>query len=84
MQAPPHPNPFELPPAFFSLSPPLSLPQERGGCLMFSQLRLHAGSNHRLLPTAMLQRALRHAHPSNAFAGGVVRLEQTNISWVAN
>ena len=28
--------------------------QEKAGCLMFSQLRLHAGSNHYMLPTSLL------------------------------
>ena len=58
--------------------------QEKGGCLMFSQLRLHGGSNHYLLPTSLLQRALLDARPDNAFAGGVVRVEATNLTWVGN
>ena len=51
---------------------------------MFSQLRLHGGSNHYLLPTSLLQAALIDASPSNAFAGGVVRVEATNLEWVGN
>ena len=51
---------------------------------MFSQLRLHGGSNHLLLPTALLPRALLHASPTNAFAGGVVRVEATDLRWVGN
>ena len=58
--------------------------QEKGGCLMFSQLRLHGGSNHLLLPTSLLQRGLADTEPLSAFAGGVVRVEATNLSWVGN
>ena len=58
--------------------------QEKAGCLMFSQLRLHGGSNHYLLPTSLLQRWLVDAHPSSAFAGGVVRVESTSLPWVGN
>jgi hypothetical protein len=58
--------------------------QEKAGCLMFSQLRLHAGSNHYMLPTSLLQRALADSEPSSAFAGGVVRVEATDLSWVGN
>merc|ERR1719181_1900798 len=58
--------------------------QEKAGCLMFSQLRLHGGSNHYLLPPSLLQRLLVDAHPSNAFAGGVVRVEATDLLWVGN
>ena len=47
---------------------------------MFSQLRLHGGSNHYLLPTSLLQAALIDASPSNAFAGGVVRVEATKVT----
>lgn len=56
--------------------------QERGGCLMFSQLRLHGGSNHLLLPTGLLQRRLVEAEPANALAGGIVRIESTDLHWV--
>ena len=50
--------------------------QERGGCLMFSQLRFHAGSNHLLgLPTGLLQRAMAGGDPSSALSGGIVRIE---------
>jgi len=58
--------------------------QEKAGCLMFSMLRLHGGSNHYMLPTSLLQRALIDAHPSSAFAGGVVRVEGTDLDWVGN
>ena len=51
---------------------------------MFSMLRLHGGSNHYVLPTSLLQRALIDAHPSSAFAGGVVRIESTDLEWVGN
>ena len=50
--------------------------QERGGCLMFSQLRLHAGSNHALFPTALLQRWMVNGDPASALSGGVVRVER--------
>lgn len=58
--------------------------QEKAGCLMFSQLRMHGGSNHFLLPTGLLQSLLLDAPPSNAFSGGVVRIEATNLSWVGS
>ena len=51
---------------------------------MFSQLRLHGGSNHYLLPTSLLQRSLVDADPASAFSGGVVRVESTNLGWVGN
>lgn len=51
---------------------------------MFSQLRLHGGSNHLLLPTSLLQRLMIDAEPSNAFAGGVVRVESTDLEWVGS
>ena len=52
---------------------------------MFSQLRLHGGSNHLLrVPTALLPRLLIDAAPANAFAGGVVRVEATDLRWVGN
>ena len=70
--------------AYAFLLPALGL-QERGGCLMFSQLRLHGGSNHLLgAPTGLLQRVLIDAPPENAFAGGVVRVESTSLHWVHN
>ena len=37
-----------------------------------------------VLPTSVLQRLLIDAHPSNGFAGGVVRVEATNLEWVGN
>lgn len=58
--------------------------QEKGGALMFSQLRMHGGSNHYFLPTALMQKWLVDTTPTNAFAGGVVRITQTNLSWVGN
>lgn len=45
---------------------------------------MHSGSNHYLLPTALLQRAWLDAPASSAFAGGVVRVEATDLSWVGN
>ena len=48
------------------------------------QLRLHGGSNHYFLPTSLLQRAMIDAPASNAFAGGVVRVEATDLEWVGN
>ena len=58
--------------------------QEKAGCLMFSQLRLHGGSNHYLLPTSLAQRAWVDGPPSSAFSGGVIRVEATNLHWVGN
>ena len=65
------------------LLPVLGL-QEKSGCLMFSQLRLHGGSNHLVLPTSLLQRVFIDARADHAFAGGVVRVEETNLEWVGN
>ena len=45
---------------------------------MFSNVRMQGGSNHLLLPTALLQRWHRHAGAASAFSGGVVRVESTN------
>ena len=45
---------------------------------MFSNVRMQGGSNHLLLPTALLQRWHRHAGAASAFSGGVVRVERTN------
>ena len=54
---------------------------------MFSQLRLHGGSNHYLLPTALLQRWMATADPYSALSGGVVRVisfrtHGATIDWV--
>lgn len=68
----------------YALALPVFGLQEKGGALMFSQLRMHGGSNHYFLPTALMQRWLVDAHPTNAFAGGVVRITQANLSWVGN
>ena len=69
---------------FYAFALPVLGLQEKAGCLMFSQLRLHGGSNHFLMPTSLLQRALIDASPANAFAGGVVRVEATTLDWVGN
>jgi len=68
----------------YAFALPVAGLQEKAGCLMFSQLRLHGGSNHLLLPTSLLQRELASAEPTNAFAGGVVRVEATDLEWVGN
>ena len=73
VEGPPFRRLFGVAVVYALLLPVLGL-QEKAGCLMFSQLRLHGGSNHYLLPTSLLQRALIDAPPTNAFAGGVVRV----------
>lgn len=55
--------------------------QERGGCLMFSQLKLHGSTNHPFLPTGLLQKWLASSTTS-ALGGGVVRIEKTNLEFV--
>lgn len=58
--------------------------QEKGGCLMFSQLRMHGGSNHYLLPTALLQKYYYDSDPRSALAGGVARITSTNLTNLGN
>ena len=69
---------------FYAFLMPIIGLQEKGGCLMFSQLRLHGGSNHLLLPTSLLQRWYYGAEPSNAFAGGVVRINAYSLDWIGS
>ena len=51
---------------------------------MFSNLRMHGGSNHLFLPTGLVHRWMHDAPPSAvghlAFAGGVVRVVHSNLS----
>ena len=70
-------SPLEFGPPLFTLGP-------TGGSFARVQLRLHGGSNNYLLPTSLLQSTLTDADPSSAFAGGVVRVEATNLHWVGN
>ena len=51
---------------------------------MFSQLRLHGGSNHYLLPTSLLQRALVNAPPPHLHLHVLMMTESTNLEWVGN
>ena len=45
---------------------------------MFSNVRMQGGSNHLLLPTALLQKWHRDHGATSAYSGGVVRVESTN------
>ena len=56
---------------------PLGL-QDLGGPNMYSNLRMQSGSNHLLLPTALLQRWCGKSSADwCAFAGGIVRIESS-------
>lgn len=57
---------------------PLGL-QDQGQPHMYANLRLHAGSNHFVAPTGLLQR-LYERNPARDFSGGVVRIETTDSS----
>ena len=69
---------------FYAFGMPVLGLQEKGGCLMFSQLRLHGGSNHYVLPTSLLQRARVDGAGDDAFAGGVVRVNDYSLAWVGS
>ena len=52
-----------------------------GAPSMYSNLKFHGGSNHLLMPTAYLQRT-RFDDTSSVFFGGIVRVEDTNSSFI--
>jgi len=68
---------FVLVAATYAFGLPLLGLQDLGSCNMYSNLRLHGGSNHLLLPTGLLQSSL-HSARVHALGGGVVRVEATN------
>ena len=49
---------------------------------MFSNLRLHGGSNHLLFPTSLLHKWYASSSPSSDFAGGVVRIESSTSTLI--
>ncbi len=69
---------------FYTFGLPMLGLQDMGNVHMFASLRLHGGSNHIFLPTGLLQRWLHDAAPASPWAGGVVRVEATNLTWVGN
>mmetsp|Transcript_36806 Transcript_36806/g.60927 ORF Transcript_36806/g.60927 Transcript_36806/m.60927 type:complete len:573 (+) Transcript_36806:54-1772(+) len=54
--------------------------QDLGAPNMYSNLRMHAGSNHFFMSTSFLQHRLA-ATTGSAFSGGVVRIESTDSLW---
>jgi len=69
--------------AYAFVGPVLGL-QDIGLPHMYSNLALHGGSNHLLLPTGLLQSAAVDVGPSrgNPFAGGVVLVQKTNSTLI--
>ncbi|KAK3237090.1 hypothetical protein CYMTET_52816 [Cymbomonas tetramitiformis] len=59
--------------------------QDLGASTMFANLRAHAGSNHLLVPTGLLQ-GLAETPAAEGYTGflkgGVVRVEGTNSTWL--
>ena len=49
---------------------------------MFSNLQVHGGSNHLLLPTGLLFHAFSDRGDDHPFGGGVIRVEQTDSKWL--
>eukprot|EP00747_Dinoflagellata_sp_TGD_P178749 gnl/TRDRNA2_/TRDRNA2_28284_c1_seq1.p1 gnl/TRDRNA2_/TRDRNA2_28284_c1~~gnl/TRDRNA2_/TRDRNA2_28284_c1_seq1.p1 ORF type:complete len:473 (-),score=37.84 gnl/TRDRNA2_/TRDRNA2_28284_c1_seq1:91-1344(-) len=70
---------------FYAFGMPMLGLIDVGACSMFAHLKLHGGNNHAFLPTGLLQRWLSDASPTDPslgpladFAGGVVRIEQSD------
>lgn len=61
-----------------------SRPFSMGAPNMFSNLRMHGGSNHLLFPVGMAYRYMSWVAPSKqlseAFGGGIVRVEHSNLA----
>jgi hypothetical protein len=53
--------------------------QDQGQPHMYANLRLHAGSNHFVAPTALLQTYFEK-DPSSSFGGGIIRIESTDAA----
>jgi hypothetical protein len=71
--------------AYAILFPMLGV-MDLGAPNMFSNLRMHGGGNHLILPVALLQRHWHDsANPTGGFGGGIVRVEGTNnLTWLDN
>lgn len=57
------------------LAIPLGI-QDQGQPHMYANLRMHGGSNHYLMPTALLQKVFQHS--TTSLGGGVIRVERTD------
>ena len=75
--------------AFYAIGMPLFGLIDVGGCIMFSHLKLHGGSNHLLLPAGLLQEWFANKSPMDAslgqfadFAGGIVRIEFSSSTFL--
>jgi hypothetical protein len=64
--------------AYAYLLIPLGL-QDQGQPHMYANLRMHGGSNHYLMPTALLQKAFQHS--TSSLGGGVIRVESTDSKY---
>ena len=51
-------------------------------CNMFSNLRIHGGSNHLLLPTGLVFDWYRDAGDAHPYGGGEIRIEETTSHWL--
>jgi hypothetical protein len=56
--------------------------QEEATPNMFSNLKVHGGSNHFILPTGLLFHWFGDHGDAHPFGGGVVRIEQTTSDWI--
>jgi hypothetical protein len=66
--------------AWYGFAGPLLGTQDLGACNMYSNLRMHGGSNHLLLPTDLLGSLFPGT--SVAFAMRTVRVEHTSSAWI--
>ena len=48
----------------------------------FSNLKVHGGSNHLIVPTGLLFHAFANSSDSHIYGGGVIRVEATNSNWL--
>uniref|UniRef100_A0A7S3NJ07 Uncharacterized protein n=1 Tax=Aureoumbra lagunensis TaxID=44058 RepID=A0A7S3NJ07_9STRA len=61
----------------YGLGGPLTGIQDLGSATMFANFRMFGGSNHYLLPAALLQR-----FEIGPYSGGLIRVEDTNSTWI--
>ncbi|KAL3917176.1 MAG: hypothetical protein SGILL_004836 [Bacillariaceae sp.] len=55
---------------------------EEASINMFSNLKIHGGSNHLIMPTGLLFRWFRDAGDAHPYGGGEIRIESTTSNWL--
>ena len=48
----------------------------------FSNLKVHGGSNHLIVPTGILFHMFAHRSDAHVYGGGVIRIEETDSHWM--